>query len=60
MAPFEIGDWGPRLFRAACDMGLEEIVSKHRSRSYRPRVCDWVKVKNRVHPAFRRVLDQFG
>jgi hypothetical protein len=21
--------------------------------------CDWVKVKNRKHPAFGRVMDQF-
>jgi ATP-dependent DNA ligase len=60
VAPFEIGDLGPRLFEAACDMGLEGIVSKHRERGYRPRVCDWIKVKNRAHPAFTRVSDQFG
>lgn len=60
VAPFETGDWGPKLFKAACDMGLEGIVSKHRERGYRPRVCDWFKVKNRSHPAFSRVADQFG
>ncbi|WP_439357851.1 ATP-dependent DNA ligase [Bradyrhizobium sp. DASA03007] len=60
VAPYERGDWGPKLFRAACDMGLEGIVSKHRERGYRPRVCDWIKVKNRAHPAFGRVADQFG
>lgn len=60
VAPFEPGDIGPQLFEAACKMGLEGIVSKHRHRGYRPRVCDWYKVKNRAHPAFSRVADQFG
>lgn len=59
VAPFEPGEIGPRLFTAACEMGLEGIVSKRRDRGYRPRVCDWVKVKNRAHPAFSRVQDQF-
>jgi ATP-dependent DNA ligase len=27
--PFERGEIGPDLFRAACDMGLEGLVSKH-------------------------------
>lgn len=60
VAPFEAGAIGPGLFEAACRMGLEGLVSKHRDRSYRPRTCGWVKVKNRRHPAFRRVSDQFG
>jgi bifunctional non-homologous end joining protein LigD len=33
-APFEQGDIGADLFRAACDMGLEGMVSKHRERPY--------------------------
>jgi hypothetical protein len=58
VAPFEQGEIGPELFEAACRMGLEGLVSKHRERIYRPGRCDhWVKVKNRKHPA--RVLDQF-
>ena len=28
--PFERGEMGPDLFRAACRMGLEELVSKRR------------------------------
>lgn len=56
IAPFEAGEIGPDLFRAACDMRLEGIVSKHRERRYRPRTCDWIKVKNRKHPAFKRVI----
>jgi ATP-dependent DNA ligase len=59
VAPFEPGEIGPGLFEAACRMGLEGLVSKHRERRYRPRTCDWVKVKNQKHPAFSRVMDQF-
>lgn len=59
VAPFEHGEIGPSLFDAACRMGLEGLVSKHRERRYRPRTCDWIKVKNRAHPAFSRVVDQF-
>ncbi len=58
-APFERGAIGPDLFTAACRMRLEGLVSKHQQRRYL-RTCDWVKVKNRSHPAFSRVLDQFG
>lgn len=59
VAPFERGEIGPELFTAACRMRLEGIVSKHRQRRYRVRTCDWVKVKNRQHPAYSRVADQF-
>jgi bifunctional non-homologous end joining protein LigD len=30
MAPFEQGEINPDLFHAACNMGLEGLVSKHR------------------------------
>jgi bifunctional non-homologous end joining protein LigD len=60
VAPFERGQIGPDLFNAACRMRLEGIVSKHQHRLYRARTCDWVKVKNRQHPAFARVMDSFG
>jgi ATP-dependent DNA ligase len=54
------GKIGPDLFDAACRMGLEGIVSKHRERPYRAGRCDhWQKVKNPKHPAFSRVVDQF-
>jgi ATP-dependent DNA ligase len=60
VAPFEAGEIGPDLFRAACDMGLEGLVSKRRDRPYRGgRSKDWVKVKNRNHPAMERVKDAF-
>ncbi|MGK7056955.1 DNA ligase [Bradyrhizobium sp. 1050_B9_N1_2] len=54
VAPFEPGAIGPDLFDAACRMNLEGIVSKHRERRYRPRTCDWIKIKNRAHPAMSR------
>jgi len=51
----------PDLFRAACNMGLEGLVSKRRDRPYRGgRSKDWVKVKNRKHPAVERVKDSFS
>ena len=61
VAPFEAGEIGPDLFRAACNMGLEGLVSKRRDRPYRGgRQRFWVKVKNRAHPAMERVMDAFG
>ncbi|MCA1458109.1 DNA ligase [Bradyrhizobium sp. BRP22] len=60
VAPYEQGEMGPELFRAACDMALEGLVSKHRERPYRAGRCDhWIKVKNRSHPSFERVKDSF-
>jgi ATP-dependent DNA ligase len=48
--PFEQGEIGPDLFKAACKMGLEGIVSKHRDRPYQAgRSKYWIKVKNRTH-----------
>jgi ATP-dependent DNA ligase len=50
--PFEIG---PDLFRAACNMGLEGLVSKRSDRPYRGgRSKEWIKVTNRSHPAMVR------
>lgn len=57
VAPFERGEIGPELFLAACRMGLEGLVSKHRDRPYRGgRQKHWLKVKNRSHPAIGREL----
>jgi ATP-dependent DNA ligase len=45
VAPFEQGEIGPDLFRAACNMGLEGMVSKRADRPYRAgRSKDWVKI----------------
>ena len=53
--PFERGEIGPDLFRAACDLGLQGLVSKHRDRPYQSgRSKHWVKTKNRAHPAMER------
>ncbi len=58
LAPFEAGEIGPDLFRAACRMGLEGLVSKRRDRPYQAgRSKHWIKVKNRKHPAMGRVMD---
>jgi ATP-dependent DNA ligase len=61
LSDFEQGEIGPDLFRHACLMGLEGLVSKHRESSYRGgRFRHWIKVKNRRHPAYSRVMDAFG
>jgi bifunctional non-homologous end joining protein LigD len=61
VAPFEQGEIGPDLFRAACEMGLEGLVSKRRDRPYQGgRSKYWVKVKNRKHPAMSRVMETFA
>ncbi len=58
VAPFEVGEIGPDLFAAACKMGPEGLVSKHRERAYRAGPSpNWVKVKNPKHPAMQRVKD---
>ena len=58
VAPFEQGEIGPDLFRAACNFGLVGLVSKRRDRPYRAgRSSDWVKIKNRKHPAMQRGED---
>lgn len=55
--PSERGELGPGLFRAACKLGLEGLVSKRRDRPYQGGRCRyWIKVKNRKHPAMAREL----
>jgi len=56
VAPFEQDEIGLNLFLAACDMGLEGMVSKRVDRRYR--AGDWGK--NRTHPAMYRVKDVFS
>ena len=61
VAPFEQGEIGPDLFQAACDMGLEGLVSKRRHRRHQAGWSKyWLKVKNRRHPAMNRVMEAFG
>jgi ATP-dependent DNA ligase len=58
ISPFERGEIGPDLFRAACAFGLEGLVSKHSDRPYQSgRSKHWIKVKNRKHQAFDRVQE---
>ena len=53
VARFEQGEIGPDLFQAACEMGLEGMVSKRADRPCRAGLLkDWVKVKDRKHPAY--------
>ncbi|WP_082885246.1 DNA ligase [Bradyrhizobium stylosanthis] len=55
VAPFESGEIGPDLFRKACEMGLEGLVSKRRDRRYiAGRTREWLKIKNHTHPAMSR------
>jgi len=57
---FEQGEIGPDLFRHACLMGLEGIVSKHKDQPYRAgRSKHWIKVKNRTSPAMNRPEGMF-
>jgi ATP-dependent DNA ligase len=49
--PFERGEIGPDLFRAACQMGLEGLVSKRWDRPCQAgRSKHWIKIKNLQHP----------
>ena len=58
--PFERGEIGPYLFRAACRIGLEGLVSKRRDRPYRGGPSKhWLKTKNRKHPTMDRVMEAF-
>jgi len=60
LSEFERGEIGPDLFRKACEFGLEGLVSKRADRPYRAgRSKDWIKVKNRKHPAMSLVMDAF-
>ena len=58
LAPFERAR-SARIYFVTLPEGLEGLVSKHRDSFYRAGRFDrWVKVKNRSHPAFSRVMDQ--
>ena len=58
LSDFEQGEIGPDLYRHACLMGLEGLVSKHKDRAYRVgRSPHWIKVKNPKSPAMSRAKD---
>ena len=49
---------GDKMFAAACDLGLEGIVSKRLASSYRSGPSKtWIKVKNPKSPAVTRAVD---
>ena len=51
-------DDGAAIFRHACKLGLEGIVSKRRDFPYRSGRCkSWVKIKNPTSPAMMRIED---
>jgi len=51
-------DIGDVLFRVACSMGLEGIVSKHLDRAYGAgRSKYWIRIKDPAHPSYSRVRD---
>jgi ATP-dependent DNA ligase len=53
------GPAGPAMFKAACAMGFEGIVSKRRDRPYLSGRCaDWIKIKNPDAPAVRRLAEE--
>jgi bifunctional non-homologous end joining protein LigD len=60
IAEYEQRDIGQELFRAACKMGLEAIVSKRVDRSYGTGRCKhWLNTKNPAHPAYSRVRELY-
>ena len=51
---------GPIVFRHACALGAEGIVSKRKGSPYRSgRTLDWIKVKNPHSPAAKRDAEGF-
>jgi len=51
---------GPAIFEAACQLGLEGIVSKRADSAYKAGPSKmWLKTKNRNHPALVRVAESF-
>jgi bifunctional non-homologous end joining protein LigD len=50
---------GPTVFAHACKMGLEGIVSKHKTSTYRSgRSPDWLKMKNPDSPTVKREAEE--
>src|SRR5262249_17860932 len=52
-------DDGPIVFKHACQMGLEGIVSKRKGSPWRSgRTRDWLKSKNPTAPAIQREAEE--
>jgi bifunctional non-homologous end joining protein LigD len=50
---------GETVFRHACKLGLEGIVSKRKDSTYRSgRSPDWLKMKNAEAPAVKREAEE--
>jgi ATP dependent DNA ligase domain len=50
---------GAKSFNAACELGLEGIVSKRLTAPYKSGPCkSWIKVKNPKSPAYLRIIDE--
>ena len=50
---------GDTVFRHACKLGLEGIVSKRKDSAYRSgRSPDWLKMKNTDAPAVKREAEE--
>jgi hypothetical protein len=50
---------GETVFRHACTLGLEGIVSKRKDSTYRSgRSLDWLKIKNADAPAVKREAEE--
>jgi bifunctional non-homologous end joining protein LigD len=50
---------GETVFRHACKLGLEGIVSKRKDSAYRSgRSPDWLKMKNPAAPAVKREAEE--
>ena len=48
---------GATIFGHACAMGLEGIVAKRRDSRYQSGRCrEWIKIKNKAHPAIERAM----
>ena len=60
LSDFEQGEIGPDLFRHACLMGLEGMVSKHRESLYRRgRFRHWIKERTGRSSGVQPGADQF-
>ena len=53
----EVFDDGQALFAAVVEQGLEGIVAKPRTSTYRPGEREWLKVKNRRYWRFGQELE---
>jgi bifunctional non-homologous end joining protein LigD len=60
LAPFEQGEIGPDLFRAACDRCWKAWSRNAGQSLSRWPFRDWIKVKNPKSPAMNRAKDAFS